>query len=82
MDDAAVLTFHGRTREVIVRGGLNVYPAEVEHALVAHESISEVAIFAAADARRRERVIAAVPPAAGAEVDVAALVAFAETRLL
>lgn len=81
MDDAGVLTFRGRIREVIIRGGLNVYPAEVEHTLSAHESISEVAIFGTPDTRLGERVIAAVLPATGAEIDVAALAAFAQARL-
>lgn len=81
MDDDGVLTFRGRTREVIVRGGLNVYPTEVEHALSAHESLSEVVIFGVADHRLGERVIAAVVPAAGTDVDLVALAEFAEHRL-
>jgi acyl-CoA synthetase (AMP-forming)/AMP-acid ligase II len=81
MDDDGVLTFRGRIREVIIRGGLNIYPAEVEHALSAHESLSEVAVFAAEDPRLGERVVAAVLPEPGAEIDVAALSAFAEARL-
>lgn len=81
MDDDGVLTFRGRIRDIIVRGGLNVYPAEVEHALSAHESLCEVAIFAATDDRLGERVVAAVLPASGADVDVDALAAFAEDRL-
>jgi fatty-acyl-CoA synthase len=81
MDDDGVLSFRGRIREVIIRGGLNIYPAEVEHALAAHESLSEVAVFAASDPRLGERVVAAVLPEPSAEIDLAELSAFAETRL-
>jgi fatty-acyl-CoA synthase len=81
MDDDGVLSFRGRIREVIIRGGLNIYPAEVEHALAAHESVSEVAVFAASDPRLGERVVAAVLPEPSTEIDLAELSAFAETRL-
>jgi fatty-acyl-CoA synthase len=81
MDDDGVLTFHGRIREVIIRGGLNIYPAEVEHAVTGHECVSEIAAFGVLDQRLGERVIAVVIPAVGASVDVAELAGIAETRL-
>jgi acyl-CoA synthetase (AMP-forming)/AMP-acid ligase II len=81
MDDDGVITFHGRSREVIIRGGLNVYPAEVEQALSTHECVSEIAVFGVADERLGERVVAAVIPIAGAEVDRAGLAALATHRL-
>ena len=81
MDAAGVVTFHGRSREVVIRGGLNVYPAEVEQALSSHETVSEVAVFGVPDQRLGERVIAAVIPAPHAEVDVAGLTALATDRL-
>lgn len=81
MDDDGILSFRGRIREVIIRGGLNINPAEVEHALAEHESLSEVAVFAASDPRLGERVVAAVLREPGAEIDLAELSAFAEKRL-
>ena len=71
MDDDGVLTFRGRLREVIIRGGLNIYPAEVEHAMTAHESISEIAVFGVPDERLGERVVAAVLPKPGTVADPA-----------
>jgi acyl-CoA synthetase (AMP-forming)/AMP-acid ligase II len=81
MDDDGVVTFHGRLREVIIRGGNNVYPAEVEQAMSAHEKIAEIAVFGVPDARLGERVVAAVIPASGATVHVEELTEFAEARL-
>ena len=81
MDDDDVLTFRGRLRDVIIRGGVNVYPAEVEAVLSAHPSISEAAVFGVPDERWGERVAAAVIPATGAAVDVHELAAFAAEKL-
>ncbi len=81
MDDDGIITFHGRIREVIIRGGLNVYPAEVEQAISTHQCVSEIAVFGVADSRLGERVIAAVIPVAGAAFDMAALSALATERL-
>jgi fatty-acyl-CoA synthase len=81
MDADGVLTFHGRIREVIIRGGQNIYPAEVEHKISVLETVSEVAVFGAKDARLGERVIAAVVPAAGAAIDVTRLASLAATQL-
>ncbi|TAM65173.1 class I adenylate-forming enzyme family protein [Mycobacterium sp.] len=81
MDHNGVISFHGRIREVVIRGGLNVYPAEVEQAISTHESVSEVAVFGIADKRLGERVVAAVIPTGGGAVDVDQLTALAAERL-
>jgi fatty-acyl-CoA synthase len=81
MDDDGVLTFRGRAREVIIRGGENIYPAEVEHTLATHESVAEVAVFGVPDKRLGERVVAAVLAAPGAQVDSEELAAHAEALL-
>ncbi|MCV7231585.1 AMP-dependent synthetase [Mycobacterium branderi] len=80
MDDHGVLRFRGRVREVIIRGGENIYPAEVEQVLAAHPSVAEAAVFGVPDTRLGERVVAAVRPAAG-RVDPRNLAAFASARL-
>jgi fatty-acyl-CoA synthase len=81
MDADGVITFRGRIREVVIRGGLNVYPTEVEQAVSSLESVAEVAVFGSADPRLGERVVAAVIPAAGSALDVTELDALAERRL-
>jgi fatty-acyl-CoA synthase len=81
MDDDGVVTFHGRLREVIIRGGNNVYPAEVEQAMSAHESIAEIAVFGVPDPRLGERVVAALISNPGAAPNVEDLTAYAAARL-
>jgi len=63
---------HVRDRKslVILRGGANVYPAEVERVLLDHPAVDAGAVLGVPDERLGERVAAVVEAAAGAEVDV------------
>ncbi len=75
------LVIRGRTKEMIITGGLNVYPREVEIALESHPSVAEAAVAGVADERWGERVTAWVVPADGHDFDEAALIAQARTLL-
>ena len=66
---------------MIVTGGMNVYPAEVERVLALADGVGEVAVFGVADARWGETVTAAVVARPGRSVDVDAVTAFARERL-
>lgn len=55
-----VLTIRGRIREVIIRGGENVYPSEVENVLLAHPAIGDVAVLGVPDEHWGEQVGAVV----------------------
>lgn len=81
MDADGVIAFKGRIREVVIRGGLNVYPAEVEQAVSSHQDLADIAVFGVADPRLGERVVAAVIPTPGHTVDVTELALLAERRL-
>ncbi|MEN8158452.1 MAG: class I adenylate-forming enzyme family protein [Myxococcota bacterium] len=59
------LYIRGRRNELILRGGANVYPAEVERALQEHEGVAYAAVFGLPDERLGERVVAVVEPPAG-----------------
>ena len=63
----------GRAKDMIITGGENVYPAEVEAALSRHPDVREVAVIGLPDARWGEAVTAVVVLAAGAPRDAAAL---------
>lgn len=67
----------GRREDLIVSGGVNVYPAEVEQVLAAHDGVREVAVYGVPDPEWGERVCAAVV----GEVDPDALRAWARERL-
>jgi len=75
------LVIRGRTKEMIISGGLNVYPREVEIALESHPSVAEAAVAGVPDERWGERVTAWVVLRDGHEFDEAALVAHARTLL-
>ena len=75
------LVIRGRTKEMIISGGLNVYPREVEIALERHPSVAEAAVAGVPDERWGERVTAWVVLRDGHEFDDAALIAHARTLL-
>ena len=70
LDHDGYLFLDGRRDDLIITGGVNVYPAEVEAVLIEAEGVAEVAVFGLADDRWGQRVCAALVPAApGASVD-------------
>jgi acyl-CoA synthetase (AMP-forming)/AMP-acid ligase II len=75
------LVIRGRTKEMIISGGLNVYPREVEIVLEGHPSVAEAAVAGVSDERWGERVTAWVVLRDGHEFDEAALIAHARTLL-
>ena len=75
------LMIRGRTKEMIITGGLNVYPREVEIALEAHSSVSEAAVAGLPDDRWGEQVTAWVVLRDGHRLDEAGLIAHAHTVL-
>ncbi|MDF3833490.1 long-chain fatty acid--CoA ligase [Cupriavidus basilensis] len=70
-----------RLKDMVITGGENVYPAEVESVLYEHPAIAEVAVIGAPDPRWGEHVVAVVALKPGASLTLEALQAFAETRL-
>ena len=66
MDERGVVTIHGRVRDVIIRGGENIYPAEVEEVMLRHSAIADVAVVGVADDRWGEVPVACYRPGAGA----------------
>jgi acyl-CoA synthetase (AMP-forming)/AMP-acid ligase II len=75
------LVIHGRIKELIISGGLNVYPREVEAALESHPAVAEAAVAGVPHPRWGEQVTAWVVLRPGATADAAALIAHARTQL-
>ncbi|MDP9092913.1 MAG: AMP-binding protein [Actinomycetota bacterium] len=71
----------GRTTELVIVNGFNVYPAEVEAVLARVPGVAEVAVTGVADEVTGEAVVAYVVPARGAMVDAERLRAIAATNL-
>ncbi len=77
LDEDGYLYLDGRREDLIISGGVNVYPVEVEHVLHAHPGVREVAVFGVPDDAWGQRVCAAVV----GEVDPIELRALATERL-
>ena len=60
----------GRCKDMIIRGGENIYPAEVEQHLYRHSAIAQVAVFGVPDATYGEIVCAWIVPRAGTIISV------------
>jgi malonyl-CoA/methylmalonyl-CoA synthetase len=75
------LSIVGRSKELIITGGLNVYPREVELALEADPAIAEAAAVGVPSDRWGEEVVALVVTAGAAAFDAPAAIASARTRL-
>ena len=81
LDADGYLYIHDRVKDMIVSGGENVYPAEVENVLMAHPAIADVAIIGVPHEKWGETAKAVVVLAPGAELSPADLIAFAKARL-
>jgi acyl-CoA synthetase (AMP-forming)/AMP-acid ligase II len=75
------LRIRGRTKEMIITGGLNVYPREVEIVLEEHPSVAEAAVAGVPDERWGEQVTAWVVMRDGHAFDEPALISYARERL-
>jgi len=75
------VTIVDRMKELIITGGFNVAPTEVEEALLSHPSVADAAVVGLKSKQGGEDVVAAVVLAKGAKLDVEALRAHARARL-
>ena len=73
LDDAGHLHVRDRKSLLIIRGGANVYPAEVERVLLEAPTVGACAVLGVPDDRLGERVVAIVEPAGGDTIDADAL---------
>ncbi|MFB9927557.1 acyl-CoA synthetase [Amycolatopsis halotolerans] len=84
LDEDGYLFLHDRKADMIISGGVNIYPAEIEGELVMHPKIADVAVFGIPHEDWGEEIKAVVQPADGVEASpelTAELLAYAETRL-
>lgn len=81
MDEDGYIYLADRKEDMIISGGYNVYPAEVENAILAHEAVAECGVFAVPDAKWGEAVYAAVVLRPGTDASEGELIAFAKANL-
>jgi long-chain acyl-CoA synthetase len=81
LDDEGYLFLTDRVKDMIISGGENVYPIEVEEALAQHPGVADVTVIGVPDGRWGEAVLAIVIARPGATVEAAELIAFGRERL-
>ena len=80
-DEDGFLFIVSRKKDLIIRGGYNVYPSEIENVLHAHPAIAEAAVVGVPDERLGQEVLAAVILRAGGVLEEAELIAYCRKRM-
>lgn len=75
------LYIHDRIKDMVISGGENIYPAEVENALMKHPAVADVAVIGVPDEKWGESVKACVVLKPGASAEAAAIIAFAREQI-
>lgn len=81
MDEHGMVRIVGRIKDVIIRGGENIYPGEVEELLRGHPGVREAYVIGVPHERYGEQVMAWVRPAEGERLDADELTAFCTDRI-
>ena len=81
LDEEGYLYIHDRVKDMIITGGENVYPAEVESAIYGHPDILEVAVIGVPDDKWGEAVKAVCVPKAGASIDADSVIGWTRERI-
>lgn len=79
-DDDGFITIVDRKKDIIIRGGFNVYPREVEEVLARHPEVAQVSVIGIPDQVHGEEICAVIVPTA-ASFDAGALIAWSQERL-
>jgi fatty-acyl-CoA synthase len=81
MDEDGYLYIHDRVKDMIISGGENVYPAEVESAIFGHPDVLEVAVIGVPDDKWGEAVKAVCVPKPGASIDPDSVINWSRERI-
>ncbi len=81
MDDEGYVNIVGRSKDMVIRGGENVYPREVEEFLMGHPDIADVQVVGVPDERYGEELMAWIVCRGGAELDREAVAEFCRGRI-
>jgi non-ribosomal peptide synthetase component E (peptide arylation enzyme) len=79
-DDSGNVRITGRIKDLIIRGGENITPGQIEEILAAYPGVADVAVIGMPDKDLGERVCAYIQPAAGVKLDPEKIKAFMEDK--
>jgi long-chain acyl-CoA synthetase len=81
LDEEGYLFLSDRKNDMVISGGVNIYPAEIEAALFAHEDVHDCAVFGLPDEEFGEQVVAAILPEQGIDLDEDKLKTFLRQKI-
>ncbi len=81
MDKEGFFYIVDRTKDMIIRGGFNVYPREVEEVMIQHEAVSLVAVYGVADEKNGEEIKACIVLKKNKNVSESELIAWTKERI-
>ena len=81
MDDDGYVNIVGRIKDMVIRGGENIYPREVEEFLYAHPAVEDVQVIGVPDPRFGEELMAWIKPKAGETITIDEVKAFCDGRI-
>ncbi|WP_042459426.1 class I adenylate-forming enzyme family protein [Neobacillus dielmonensis] len=81
MDDEDYIYIVDRKKDLIIRGGFNIYPRDIEEILSKHEAVSDVAVIGLPDERMGEEVVACVVKKPGKEVTEEEIIRYTQEKL-
>ena len=81
MDAESYVNISGRIKDMVIRGGENVYPREIEEFLYTHPGVKDVSVIGVPDERYGEELCAWIVPQPGATVDVASVQEFCKGKI-
>jgi long-chain acyl-CoA synthetase len=81
LDEAGYLTLKDRSKDLVISGGSNIYPREIEEVLLEHPDVAEAAVVGEPDPEWGERIVAFVVPVPGAALEASSLDALCLSRI-
>jgi long-chain acyl-CoA synthetase len=81
LDEDGYLFLCDRKRDMVISGGVNIYPAEIENTLIGMQGVRDCAVFGVPDDEYGERLFACIEPEADAKLSAAAVQAFLRSKL-
>lgn len=81
MDENGYVSITGRIKDIIIRGGENISPKEIEDFLIVHEGISDVQVIGVASEKYGEEVMAWVKPRSGYDISAKSLTEYCKGRI-